>query len=140
MFTGNHVFKADRQTGLTDNKNCKTFSSQAIKQEIFSLKCIILVQLVYIVVTNNLHGIMFSSLTVKQKYCCALVTDDIHYKTFSSWATEQKIILLKQLIIAVTTICVESCFQAWSSNKNISDALSLTDNIHWIMFSSPATK
>ena len=44
------------------------FSTQAMKQKIFSLECMILVQQVYVVVTNNLHGIMFSSLTVKQKY------------------------------------------------------------------------
>ena len=68
FFSWNHVFKPDRQTGLPDNKNCKMFSSQGMKQKIFLLKCMILVQQVYIVVTYNLHEIIFSSLTVKQKY------------------------------------------------------------------------
>ena len=35
------------------------FSSQAMKKKIFSLKCMILAQQVYIVVTNNLHGYYF---------------------------------------------------------------------------------
>ena len=33
---------------------------------------------------------------------------------------------------------MESCFQAWSSNKKICATLSFTDNIHWIMFSFQA--
>ena len=63
----NQVFKPDCQIGLPDNINCKMLSSQTMKQ-IFSLKCMILVQQTYIVLTDNLHGIMFLSLTVKQKY------------------------------------------------------------------------
>ena len=72
-----------------------------------------LVQQVYSAVTNNLQGKFFSNMTVKQNIYCALVNDNIHYKTFSSQAMKQKYFSLKHLIIAVTTICVESCFQAW---------------------------
>ena len=51
----------------------------------------------YIVVTNVLHVIILSSLNVKQKYFLC------HWnKIYNS---------LKHLIIAVTTICVESCFK-----------------------------
>ena len=39
------------------------FSSHAMKQKISSHKCMTLVQQVYIVITNNLHG-MFSDLNV----------------------------------------------------------------------------
>ena len=85
------------------------------------------------VVTNNLHGIMFLSLTVNKNICCALVTDNTPYKTFSIWATKQKYISLKHVliaVIAVMTVCVESCFETWSSNKKIYCAVSFTDNIH----------
>ena len=40
------------------------FSSHAMKQKISSHKCMTFVQQVYIVITNNLHGIMFSDLNV----------------------------------------------------------------------------
>ena len=66
LFTWNHTFKPDHQTGLPDTKNCKLISGQPMKQNIFSLKCMILVQEVYIIVTNNLHE-MFFSLTAKRK-------------------------------------------------------------------------
>ena len=42
LFTWNHVFESDCQTGLPNNKNCKMFSNQAMKQKIFSIKHMIL--------------------------------------------------------------------------------------------------
>ena len=71
-----------------------------------------LAQQEYLVVTNNLHG-MFSSLTVKQNICCALVTDNIHFTIhFQAGPRNKKYISLKHLVTAVTTIFLESCFQA----------------------------
>ena len=56
-------------------------------------------------------------------------------KHFQARPRNKKYFSRKHLIIVVMAICMESCFQAWPSNKNICGALSLTDNIHGIMFS-----
>ena len=82
----------------------------------------------------------FQAWQSNKNICSALVTDNIHYKTFSYQATKQKICFTKAFDNCCDNISVESCFQAWLSNKNIDGSLNLTDNINWIVFSSVATK
>ena len=72
---------------MTDNINCK----------VFSLKYMILVK-VYLVVTDNLHGIMLN-----KNMCCALLTDNQH---FQAWLQKKATFCLK----LVPTIFIKFLF------------------------------
>ena len=94
--------------------------------------------------TDNTHYKTFSSRATKQKLCFIIFVGHLWLiiyttKHFQAPPQNKKYVSFKHLIISVTTICVESCFQAWPLNKNIYGVLILTDNMHW-MFSSPVTK
>ena len=64
--------------------------------------------------------------------CDALsLTDNIHWM-FSSPVTEKKNFSFKRMVIAVKTICAETCYQARLSDKNICSVIFVVGNIYHI--------